>query len=242
MSSNYIRNFLLILLLLLLSSFSSKEIKIRKLQEGPGGLDNPHDMDKPSWPQDEPKKSDMDKEQDKIKIDYEQKRRENLLLKQEIENKLKYIKILLVTGVIMLIIIIIILIRICIGCKKKKNIIPIDPKKAEVKNIQNNVDQLNNKIEKSNYNLLNSDLSISNTISISSSSQFKNDSNNSINKDKENNLDFNKMDEISEEKINDDNKTLTNNPDIYISSKTDKMLYQPYSKEEIYESGKKPEN
>ena len=242
MSSNYIRNFLLIVLLF--SSFSSNETKLRKLQIGPGGPNSPPDEDKPSGPPDDQRKSDIDKEQeqDKIKIDYEQKRRENLLLKQEIENKLKYIKILLVTGVIMLIIIIIILIRICIGCKKKKNIIPIDPKKAEVKNIQNNVDQLNNKIEKSNYNLLNSDLSISNTISISSSSQFKNDSNNSINKDKENNLDFNKMDEISEEKINDDNKTLTNNPDIYISSKTDKMLYQPYSKEEIYESGKKPEN
>ena len=50
------------------------------------------------------------------------------------------------------------------------------------------------------------------------------------------------MDEISEEKINDDNKTLTNNPDIYISSKTDKMLYQPYSKEEIYENGNEQKN
>ena len=59
---------------------------------------------------------------------------------------------------------------------------------------------------------------------------------------KEKNLEFSKIGEILEEKINDDNKTLTNNPDIYISSKTDKMLYQPYSKEEIYESGKKSEN
>ena len=182
----------------------------------------------------------MDKEENRLKNNYEQKMKENLLLKQEIENKLKYIKILFVTGAIMLIIIIIILIRMCIG-RKKKNIIPIDIKKAEVKTIKNNDDN-SNSIAKSNYNLLNSDLSISNTISISSSYKFQSDLDNNINKDKEKNLEFNKIGEILEEKINDDNKTLTNNPDIYISSKTDKMLYQPYSKEEIYESGNKQKN
>ena len=240
MSPNYIRNFLLLLILLLFSSFSSNEIKIRKLQEGPGGHENHPEDDKPDGPPDEPKKTDMDKEENRLKNNYEQKMKENLLLKQEIENKLKYIKILFVTGAIMLIIIIIILIRMCIG-RKKKNIIPIDIKKAEVKTIKNNDDN-SNSIAKSNYNLLNSDLSISNTISISSSYKFQSDLDNNINKDKEKNLEFSKIGEILEEKINDDNKTLTNNPDIYISSKTDKMLYQPYSKEEIYESGNEQKN
>ena len=99
MSSNYIRNFLLILILLLFSSFSSNEIKIRKLQGGPGEHENHPEDDKPDGPPDEPKKSDMDKEENRLKNNYEQKMKENLLLKQEIENKLKYIKILLVTGV-----------------------------------------------------------------------------------------------------------------------------------------------
>ena len=49
----------------------------------------------------------------------------------------------------------------------------------------------------------------------------------------------NKVEEFNNESINDDNKTLTNNPDVFIQSKTDKILYQPYSNEEIYNSDNK---
>ena len=197
----------------------------------------PDDNNNPDNIPKEPKKSDVEKEEeDKRKNDYEEKMKENLILKQQIENKLKYIKILFVTGIIMLLIIIFILVKMCVG-KKKNKIIPIEPKMAELKNFQKFDNSSNSRIAKSNYNLLNSDLSISNSISISSSNSNQNNNNinnSNLNEDKIRNLNSNKKEEYPEEKINDDNKTLTNNPDIFISSKTDKMLYQPYSKEEIY--------
>ena len=236
MSSNYFRNFLIILIMLFYSSYCSNENKIRKL---PGGMDNPPDEKDPYKPEDnpkEPKKSDFDKDEDRLKNDYEEKMKENLLLKQQIEDKLKYIKILFVTGIIMLLIIIFILVKMCIGRKKNK-IIPIAPKMPELKNFKKIDNSSNSRIANSNYNLLNSDLSISNSISISSNNSYSNNTNinNSyLNQNKEKSLNSANIEEFPEEKINDDNKTLTNNPDIFISSKTDKILYQPYSKEEIY--------
>jgi len=235
MSSNYIRNILIILIILLSSSYCHKENEMRNNQMPIGNP--PDDNNKPDNTPKEPKKNDVEKEEeDKLKNDYEEKMKENLILKQQIEDKLKYIKILFVTGIIMLLIIIFILVKKCIGRKKNK-IIPIEPKMAELKNLQKFDNNSNNRIAKSNYNLLNSDLSISNSISISSSNSNQNNNNinnSNLNEDKRRNLNSNKKEEYPEEKINDDNKTLTNNPDIFISSKTDKMLYQPYSKEEIY--------
>ena len=234
MSSKHIRYILLVLILLFFDSYCSKDNKLRNVPDIPPDDTRPDDTPK------EPKRNDFEKDEDKLKNDYEEKMKENLLLKQQIEDKLKYIKILFVTGVIMLLIIIFILIRICIGRKKKK-LIPLEPKFTELKNSKN---KSNNKIERSNYNLLNSnsDLSISNTISIYSNNKnlnVSNYNNSNLNEDKRNNLDSAKIEDFSEEKINDDNKTLTNNPDIFISSKTDKMLYQPYSKEEIFNDEKK---
>ena len=49
-------------------------------------------------------------------------------------------------------------------------------------------------------------------------------------------MESNKIGVSINESVNDDNKTLTNNPDLFIQSKTDKILYQPYSNEEIYNS------
>ena len=192
--------------------------------------DNKPDDNRPDDNPRDPKKSDMDKEEDKLKNDYEEKMKENLLLKQQIEDKLKYIKILFVTGIIMLLIIIFILVKMCIGRKKNK-IIPIAPKMSELKNFK-----------KIDNNLSNSDLSISNSISISSNNSYSNNrniNNSNLNENKGKSLNSANIEEFPEEKINDDNKTLTNNPDIFISSKTDKMLYQPYSKEEIYAGEKK---
>jgi len=239
MSSNYIRYYLIILIILFSSIYCSNANKIRKLQ---GPMDIPPDDDKHDDDnQKEPKKSDMDKEKDILKNDYEEKMKENLLLKQQIEEKLKYIKILFVTGIIMLLIIIFILVKTCIGRKKNK-IIPINPKMAELKNFKKIENSLNSRIANSNYNLLNSDLSISNSISISSNNSYSNNrniNNSNLNENKGKILNSANIEEFPEEKINDDNKTLTNNPDIFISSKTDKMLYQPYSKEEIYAGEKK---
>ena len=38
---------------------------------------------------------------------------------------------------------------------------------------------------------------------------------------------------INDDKFKDDMKTLTNDENVYFASKTDKLLYKPYSKEEI---------
>ena len=151
MSSNYIRYYLIILIILFSSIYCSNANKIRKLQ---GPMDIPPDDDKHDDDnQKEPKKSDMDKEKDILKNDYEEKMKENLLLKQQIEEKLKYIKILFVTGIIMLLIIIFILVKTCIGRKKNK-IIPINPKMAELKNFKKIDNSSNSRIANSNYNLL----------------------------------------------------------------------------------------
>ena len=84
---------------------------------------------------------------------------------------------------------------------------------------------------------------INDSLNISSNnynSQNISDNNNSnIIENKRNDLNNNKIGGLIIEEINDDNKTLTNNPDIFIQSKTDKMLYRPYSEEEIYNSDKK---
>ena len=247
MPSNNIRNFLIILIILFSSLYCSNENKIRKLQHMGNHQDNNKiddnkpDDNRPDDNPNDPKKSDMDKEEDKLKNDYEEKMKENLLLKQQIEDKLKYIKILFVTGIIMLLIIIFILVKMCIGRKKNK-IIPIAPKMSELKNFKKIDNSANSRIANSNYNLLNSDLSISNSISISSNNSYSNNrniNNSNLNENKGKSLNSANIEEFPEEKINDDNKTLTNNPDIFISSKTDKMLYQPYSKEEIYAGEKK---
>ena len=88
-------------------------------------------------------------EEDKLKRQVEEKMEENLKLKEEIENKLKYIKILLVTGVIMLAIIIAILIKVCF-CKKKKKTKLKNSSAVELHNTNKkkiNSNDVNNEIE-----------------------------------------------------------------------------------------------
>jgi hypothetical protein len=237
MASKVFRNFLLILLFHV-CNFSN-----------PHGENNIPPLEKPGrpyingsipdWRPEGPPKKDPDLP---LPEDIKEKMKENLLLKQQIENKLIYIKILLVTGGIMLFIIIFILFKMrC--CKKEKTEKKeyIQNNSNEVKN-QNNIN--NNDLGESGYNLIKSNMSkINDSLNISSNnynSQNISDNNNSnIIENKKNNLNENKIGGLINEEINDDNKTLTNNPDIFIQSKTDKMLYRPYSEEEINNSDKK---
>lgn len=251
MSLYQINYFLLILILLFnISSFSGiKQLKI--LQQGPDNqppeglpdIPNPGPDSPPRRePMDKDKESDINNEENKLKNDYDEQLKENLLLKEQIENKLKYIKILLITGGIMLLIIIIILFKLFLDKKRKKKN-KIDTEIVELQNSGKNKMILKNSIENSNFNLLNSELAQSNSVSISFSSQnhsnISNIDKSKISEDNRNNLNIVKKEEVNIENVNDDNKTLTNNPDIFIQSRTDKILYQPYSNEEIYNSDKK---
>ena len=220
------------------NSIENKDnIILRKLQQGPK---EPFDN----------RREDLEKEEKKLISDYEDKIKENEDLKKKIEENIKYIKILLTTAVLMLSIIIFIIIRIYLKFKKRKSY-EIEAKKAFYKNagLKNNISNSNIpqskilsssnfSIEKSNYNLLNSDKNNNvSTNSISNSKRNNELSNNSfIPEENENNFDAPnapKVEDYSNIVINDDNKTLTNNPDVFIQSKMDKILYRPYPIEEI---------
>lgn len=236
------KNFVLILIILIISSYCSKENEHRINREKD---EIRRDDDKSFQPPNVPKGI-LNKEEEKFKNDLEEKMKENRLLKEQIENKLKYIKILFITGIILFLIIVFILIQICIGKKKKRlnQKEPQIPQIQELKKSQNNDINLNSRIDKSNFNIINSksNLSISTSISFSSNNpnqQISNNNNSVVNENNGNDIDSNRIEGISNEIINDDNKTLTNNPDIFISSRTDKMLYKPYSEEEIENSNKK---
>ena len=219
---------------------SENDITLRKLQ----GPREPFDD----------RREDLEKEEQKLISDYENKIKENEDLKKKIEENLKYIKILLATAFFMLSIIIFIIIRIYLNAKKRKSY-ELEAQKAIYKNagIQNNNSNINlnsnnsqNKvfsssnlsIKKSNYNLLNSDNNISTSTNSISNSKGNNElrNNSFISEENENNFDAPnapKLEDFSNVVINDDNKTLTNNPDVFIQSKMDKILYKPYPIEEI---------
>ena len=253
MASKIFRNFLLILILLFHGCNFSNEPKIENPHEEKKDkpLEKPDQLyDKGSIPGKKPEDPSKrvpdppihDDMNEKRKNEYEEKMKENLLLKQQIENKLIYIKILLVTGGIMLFIIIFILFKM--RCCKKEKIEKkeyIQNNSNEVKN-QNNIN--NNDLGESGYNLIKSNMSkINDSLNISSNNynnrNISDNNNSNIIENKRNDLVDNKIGGLIIEEINDDNKTLTNNPDIFIQSKTDKMLYRPYSEEEIYNSDKK---
>ena len=240
MSTKKIKNCVLILIILIIGTYCSHESPDRKYgnhENGPISL--PDIIKKSDGHQKDPKDISKETEEDKLKRQVEEKMEENLKLKEEIENKLKYIKILIVTGVIMLVIIIAILIKVCF-CKKKKKIKFKNSSAVELHDTNKkkiNSNDVNNEIEDSSYNILNSSLKNSTNISSNNISlQNNSNSDNNISVENANNLDSNKIEVSFNENVNDDNKTLTNNPDIFIQSRTDKILYQPYSNEEIYNS------
>jgi hypothetical protein len=188
------------------------------------------------------KRDDLDIEREKLENDYQKQLEENNKLKQQIEKNIKYIKILLTTGVIMFSIILFIFIKILINCKKTKSIKKNKNQNQNKNQLQDtNVISSNSSINKSNYNLLDSEKNINiSSNNISMSEENNNDlsnKNNNLNENEEivNNGDCDapNMANFGNVVINDDNKTLTNNPDVFIPSRMDKILYKPYPKEEI---------
>ena len=190
---------------------------------------------------------DLEKEKEKLEYDYKIKLEENNKLKKQIEKNIKYIKILITTGIIMFLIILCISIRIFYKCSKSKsNLIKINNnssiiQKPEIENSMSineekskNSFSANSSTKKSKYNLLNSNQSInlSNNISFSETNSKNSKYRSFEAEEEEKNYDAPKMAD-SNIIINDDNKTLTNNPDMFIPSRMDRILYQPYSKEEI---------
>ena len=185
----------------------------------------------------DPPQGDLNEEKERLENDYQNKLKENKFLNQQIEKNLKYIRILLTSGIIMFSIIIYISIKIYLKKKqnKKKSKIKIDKindsniNKNE--NIQeseiSNISSINSSIDKSNYNLFNN--------SNNNNQEEKDYDNSNNNNQEEKNYDAPKIANFSnvEIEINDDNKTLTNNPDLFVPSRMDRILYRPYSKEEI---------
>ena len=193
-----------------------------------------------------PKYEDLKQQKEQLEYDYKKKLEENNKLKKQIEKNIKYIKILLTTGIIMLSIIIYISIKIYLKYLRKKSIPEKIKKTQKIKKSEiNNQDinsenkilsSTNSSIKNSNYNLLNSNKNIN----ISNNNEVLSEINNSQNNksfvplEEENNCDAPKMADYSNIVIiNDDNKTLTNNPDLFVPSRMDRILYKPYSKEEI---------
>ena len=172
-------------------------------------------------------REDLDIEKQKLENDYQKKLEENNKLKQQIENNIKYIKILLTTGVIMFSIILFILIKIIFNYKNSKTLGLHLSSNSSIKSNDNSLDLgrsiniPNNKIGLSEMN--------------NNDSNKKKNNNMSENEEIVNNGDCDapNMANFSNVVINDDNKTLTNNPDVFIPSKMDKILYKPYPIEEI---------
>jgi len=242
-SQNIIIILLIIKLLFALafcSNKTKKSILLRNLQHSEPPF---HDNNKGPTPD---KEDDLDMQREQLENDYQKKLEENSLLKKQIEEKIKYIKILLTTNIITFSIILYISIKAIINCKKKKSKSHTKIGKNKFKNEHiNNIDNMNNiddyeknkdrnknksslnfSIENSNYNIIKSDKSINNSDEL--------DNNNSlVCEDNEKNYDAPKMANYSNIVINDDNKTLTNNPDVFVPSRMDKILYKPYSNEEI---------
>ena len=187
----------------------------------------------------------LEQQKEQLESDYKKKLEENSKLKKQIEKKIKYIKILLTTGISMLSIIIYFSIKIYMKYSRQKSI-QNEIKKLRIKNSKNNnenkykgklnISSSNSSIEKSNDNLLksNSDINMSNNNN-EDISEVNNNQNNNFNKnlEEENNYDAAQIVDCSNIVINDDNKTLTNNPDFFVPSRMDRILYKPYPKEEI---------
>jgi len=201
----------------------------------------------------------LENEEKKLIKEYEEKMKENELLTQKIAKKIKYIKIFVSTGFLKLIISFLLITKIYSKWQKtniyqitKKNISnrnsEINLKDSNKNNISLESNQSsilstsNSSIQKSSFNLLNSSSNKSINIDNDNISNFQisEQSNNDsfVEKENENENNFDapnapKIEDNSNVIINEDNKTLTNNPDVFIPSRMDKILYKPYSEDEI---------
>ena len=229
------------------SNENSKTISLRQLQPR-----NPFD-----------RLEELENEEKKLVKEYEEKMKENDELTQKIAKKIKNIKILVSTGFLKLIATILLITKIYSKCQKKniyqnpKKNISIRNNEINLKdNGKNNISLESNQssilstsissIQKSSYNLLNSNSKLgvnmgNDNVSIYQiSEQSNNDSfvgkENENENENEKNFDAPNAPKIEDDSnvvVNDDNKTLTNNPDVFIQSRMDKILYKPYSEEEI---------
>ena len=201
----------------------------------------------------------LENEEKKLVKEYEEKMKENDELTQKIAKKIKYIKILVSTGFLKLIATILLITKIY-SKFQKKNIYQNPKKNISIRNNEinlkdngkNNISLESNQssilstsissIQKSSYNLLNSNSKLGVNMGNDNVSiyQISEQSNNDSFAGKENESEKNfdapnapKIEDDSNVVVNDDNKTLTNNPDVFIQSRMDKILYKPYSEEEI---------
>jgi len=237
---NIISLFLIILFSLYQSSNENiKTISLRQLQPR-----NPFD-----------RLEELENEEKKLVKEYEEKMKENDELTQKIAKKKKYINILISTGFLKLIITILLITKIYSKCLKM-NIYQNSKKNVSIRNNEinlkdndkNNISLESNRssilstsissIQKSSYNLLNSNSNIDVNIGNDNMNiyQISEQSNSDFFAGKENESEKNfdapnapKIEDDSNAVINDDNKTLTNNPDVFIQSRMDKILYKPYS-------------
>ena len=172
-----------------------------------------------------------DPEEQTLKTEYESKLKENDLLKGIIDENFRVIIFLGITALIMFLIITFLVIKLIFDCRNAKsnqNIIRGRDKIYHPQNLEE-VNRNNPPLEQSNYNLLNSNNNLNNDIS-----------NNNNNIDNDNNIDDNvqnydapKIAVNQDIKIEDENKTLTNDPNVFFQSKSDQLLYKPYPIEEI---------
>lgn len=238
---------LFLIILFSLHQFSYENVKIislRQLQPR-----NPFD-----------RYEELENEEKKLTKEYEEKMKENDILVQQISKKIKYIKILVSTGFIKLIITILLITKIYSKCQKQNRFqtsqkdVSIRNKEINIKDRNKNEISLesnqssilstsNSSIQMSSYNLLNSKSNMNVNINNDDikfyqiSEQSNNDYLFAANENEnEKNFDAPNAPKIEEDPnvvINDDNKTLTNNHDVFIQSRMDKILYKPYSEEEI---------
>ena len=109
-------NILFIVLLLPIHYSKSNEnnsIRLLQFEDDDRGIHEPPPPEE---------REDLDTEKQKLENDYQKKLEENNKLKQQIENNIKYIKILLTTGVIMFSIILFILIKIIFNYKNSQKL------------------------------------------------------------------------------------------------------------------------
>ena len=150
-----------------------------------------------------------------------------LLVSSLMERRAEVASVFNNTGVIMFSIILFILIKIIFNYKNSKTLGLHLSSNSSIKSNDNSLDLgrsiniPNNKIGLSEMN--------------NNDSNKKKNNNMSENEEIVNNGDCDapNMANFSNVVINDDNKTLTNNPDVFIPSKMDKILYKPYPIEEI---------
>ena len=249
---NGFRFSLLIFVFIFTKSFNLQEGNIvgyERNQGNPQMNDFPPEGKDHSQKDNQPNDNSNSKSQQKLEEELKRQLELNETLKREIDRNLKYITILSITGITMFSIIIFIVCRTFCNYRKKQAIVNemniTNSYKTKIINMNNNNINENNEnknifsssassIEESNYNLLKNEKNKSqsnnmiNSYNMDKDLEENNNINNYSSEEKVKNYDAPNMANYSNIVLNDDNKTLTNNPDMFVPSRTDKILYKPY--------------